>query len=203
MGGWVNPHSRYGIQFRYHNAELMAQHHRDYAIGSIASYVYHGSDCPIIHGLKTRYNSLVRQKTVFLPQSVHSFIRVCVIILQRQSRDKHRETCFKHKAVDCMQATDKRCAAGGQDLFSPSLCWERYRGERQSKQYAGESSANAAKQRSQEKPVRKAHLLRHFVLKTISFLRQARDKHRGKTPKERSVFRVFRVFRRPRRSSWR
>ena len=92
MGGWVNPYSRYGIQFRYHNAELMAQHHRDYAIGSIASYVYHGSDCPIIHGLKTRYNSLVRQKMVFLPQSVHSFIRVCVIILQRQSRDKHRET---------------------------------------------------------------------------------------------------------------
>ena len=44
MGGWVNPLSRYGIQFRYHNAELMAQHHRDYAIGAIANYVYHGSE---------------------------------------------------------------------------------------------------------------------------------------------------------------
>lgn len=73
MGGWVNPYSRYGIQFRYHNAELMAQHHRDYAIGSIASYVCHGSDCPILRGLKTRYNSLVRKKTVFVPQSARSY----------------------------------------------------------------------------------------------------------------------------------
>lgn len=61
LGGWVNPKSRYGMQFRYHNAHLMAEHHRDYAIGAISGYCYHGSRCPLIKALKTRYGALARQ----------------------------------------------------------------------------------------------------------------------------------------------